>query len=41
MLSDNKKEGEGYFRYLQTKKGESVSAKDHCVLLLKSLYDLL
>ena len=31
---------DGYERYLQTEKGKDVSAKDHCLLLLKSLYGL-
>jgi Reverse transcriptase (RNA-dependent DNA polymerase) len=29
---------DGYERYLQTEKRKDVSAKDHCLLLLKSLY---
>jgi Reverse transcriptase (RNA-dependent DNA polymerase) len=31
---------DGYERYLQTEKGKDASAKDHCLLLLKSLYGL-
>jgi Reverse transcriptase (RNA-dependent DNA polymerase) len=31
---------DGYERYLQTEKGKDVSAKEHCILLLKSLYGL-
>jgi Reverse transcriptase (RNA-dependent DNA polymerase) len=31
---------DGYERYLQTEKGNDFSAKDHCVLLLQSLYGL-
>jgi Reverse transcriptase (RNA-dependent DNA polymerase) len=31
---------DGYERYLQTEKGKDISAKYHCLLLVKSLYGL-
>jgi hypothetical protein len=31
---------DGYEQYLQTEKGKDITAKAHCLLLLKSLYGL-